>query len=190
MRELLHELDGGEHRLVVLVLVLGDHPVHEPVSKQRITAVEIDRGENVEDACAHTGDEGSGRGRAQDRQRRTVTAWVLERVVDVVEERVGRGGAHDVSEQPQLFVVADVGEVPHERRHQRGNLADEVGIVDRREEPEGARPRALQPRFDAALRVDGHAQVAAANWSGSGISVPSSCHASSRSSAGHRPRAT
>ena len=67
MGEVLHELDGGEHRLVVLVLVLDDHSVHEAVTHQRIVAVEIDRRQRVEHALAHAGDEGASFRRSQDR---------------------------------------------------------------------------------------------------------------------------
>jgi hypothetical protein len=35
MDEVLHQLQRGQHRLVVLVLVLCDHPVDEPVAQQR-----------------------------------------------------------------------------------------------------------------------------------------------------------
>ena len=38
MREVVHELDGREHRLVVLVLVVDDQPVDEPVGEQRVVA--------------------------------------------------------------------------------------------------------------------------------------------------------
>ena len=53
VREVLHELDGGEQGLVVLVLVLHDHPVDEPVGEERIPGVEHGRVEDGECPGAH-----------------------------------------------------------------------------------------------------------------------------------------
>src|SRR5262249_30734806 len=126
----------------------------------------------------------------EERQRRAVATRMLERVVDVVVELVRRGRARDVAQEPQLFVVTHMSEVPDQRRHEWRDLAGEVGVVDRRQERERARPCAVEAGLDAGLGADGHAHVAAANWSGWGMSAPSSCQASSRSSAGDRRRAT
>ena len=52
----VHELEGRQHRLVVLVLVLDDHPVHETVVQQR--AVERHAVEDIERPFAHVGDIG------------------------------------------------------------------------------------------------------------------------------------
>ena len=56
MGEVVHELDGGEQRLVVLVLVLHHHPVHEPAGEERITGIERGRVEHAPRAVAHRGD--------------------------------------------------------------------------------------------------------------------------------------
>ena len=46
--------------------------------------------------------------------------------------------------EPEVLVGGDVGEVPHERAHQRVDLALEVGVADRCRERERALARARQ----------------------------------------------
>jgi hypothetical protein len=121
---------GGEHRLVVLLLVLDDHAEGEAVLDQA-AAGERRALQQVEDAAAHLAHVVARLARVQQRQRRTLEPRVLERVVELVhglgQDRVA---AADVAEQPQLLLVADVRQVPHQRRHQPGVLRDEVGVVD------------------------------------------------------------
>ena len=50
MGEVVHELDGGEQGLVVLVLVLHHHPVHEPAGEERVAGIERGRVEHAR-AC-------------------------------------------------------------------------------------------------------------------------------------------
>ena len=81
---------------------------------------------------AHLADVPPGLGRVEQRQRRAVGAGMLERVVELVDRlRQDRIPAADVAQQPELFLVADVREVPDQRRHQPGVLADQVGVVHR-----------------------------------------------------------
>ena len=56
MGEVVHELDGGEQGLVVLVLVLHHHPVHEAPGEERISRIERGRVEHAERAVAHCSD--------------------------------------------------------------------------------------------------------------------------------------
>ena len=72
MREVVHQLDRGEHRLVVLVLVLDDHAVDEAVAQKAVVAIEVGRREDVEHPAAHRPDERARLRRPQDRERRAV----------------------------------------------------------------------------------------------------------------------
>ena len=144
------DLVGDQHRLVVLHLVLGDHPERESVAEQPRPA---ERGavEQVEDPAAHLVAVGLGLGGRQQRQRGTFGPRVLERVVERVDLRVHRLAAADLAQQPELFLVGDVREVPDQRGHQRRVLSDQVGLVHAVGQQRGPIPRAGQfPRDDPA----------------------------------------
>ncbi len=66
--EVVHELDRGQHRLVVLVLVLYHHPVDEAACEQRLAVVERGGVEHVEPAFAHVGHEPARGRRIEDRK--------------------------------------------------------------------------------------------------------------------------
>ena len=90
VREVGHELQRGEHRLVVLVLVLDDHAVDEPVGEQRVGApVEASAGCRAPRARASrtAGDEPARAGGSRMSSVLALAARVLERVVDVVVAR-------------------------------------------------------------------------------------------------------
>ena len=179
MREVVHELQRREQGLVVLVLVCDDHAVDEAVGEQRRAGIEIDAVEHVERARADIGIERARAGRIEHRQGVALAPRVLERVVDVVVERVGRLGVGQLTNQPELLEVPDVCQIPAERRHQRRHLARLVGDRDRIEDPERAAARRFQRVHDLGLGDHVQATVeACADW------------LSRRSSAGHRPRAT
>ena len=71
--EVVHELERREQRLVVLVLVLHDHAVDEPVGEQRIVGVEVDPVEHRERPGAHA----RRRTRARAARRRGSSASVV-----------------------------------------------------------------------------------------------------------------
>ncbi len=152
MGEVVHELESGEQRLVVLMLVLDDHAVHEAAGEQRIAAVECGFVEHAERALAHVGDERARARRVEDRQRHAVAARVLERVVDVVERGISGCRAAQRAHQPQFLVVTDVREVPAQRRHELRHLAHLVGWCDRIEQPERAPARVVERVDDLGLR--------------------------------------
>ena len=110
------ELQRRQHGLVVLVLVLDDHAVDEPVLEQR-AFVELDLVEHVEHAHADVGDVGARRVGPEQVELRPVTPRVAEGVVHAIEMG-GHARVGDGTQQPLLLVVADVGQVPHQRRHQ------------------------------------------------------------------------
>ena len=85
--------------------------------------------EQVEHPAADLVVEGPGLDRRQQRQRRAVGPAVLERVVQRVHVRRQHPGPGRVAaaQQPQLFLLADVGEVPDQRAHQRVVLGQQVG---------------------------------------------------------------
>jgi hypothetical protein len=81
---------GSLHRLLVLELVLDDHAVDLPVAQARIVFDELDRFEDVEASLADPFAEVARLVGPQDRQPAAFVAFVLERVVEVVEPRVAR----------------------------------------------------------------------------------------------------
>jgi hypothetical protein len=77
---------------------------------------------------------------------------VLEGVVEAVDLGAQRRAAADVAHQPQLFLAADVREVPDQRRHQRRVLRDEIGLVDGVGERGAAGPRRGEEVGDAGAQ--------------------------------------
>ena len=108
------ELQRREHRLDVLVLVLDDHPVHEATAQQRHSGIEIHPVEDIEGAAAHRSDVGPGVIRAQERQPGPVGPGMPEGVVHVVVPRTDTL-VPEPPQQPDVLVVADVRQVPHQR---------------------------------------------------------------------------
>ena len=127
----------------MLHLVLGDHPEREPAAQQPRPG-EGGPVEQVEDPAAHLVPVGARLGRRQQRQRRAFGARVLECVVQRVDLRVQRLAAAGLAQQPELFLVGDVREVPDQRGHQRRVLSDQVGLVHAVGEQRRSLPRAGQ----------------------------------------------
>jgi hypothetical protein len=119
---------GDEHRLVVPLLVLGDHPEGEPRGDQRRPG-ERGRFEQIEHPAADLAYVVPCLAGRQQRQGGTLAAGMLERVVQRVDLRVHRVPAAHGPQQPQLFLVGDVCQIPHQWGHLRGVLADQVAIV-------------------------------------------------------------
>ncbi len=147
------DLVSDQHRLVVLHLVLGDHPEREPSAEQLRAPVlqdpvlqdpvlqnpvlqdpvlqdtEPSAVQQVEDPAAHLVAVGSRPRRRQQRQLRPLGAGMLERVVQRVDFRVHRLAPADLTQQPQFFLVGDVRQIPDQRGHQRRVLRGQVGVV-------------------------------------------------------------
>ncbi len=104
------------HRLAVLELVLGDHPDEEVV----------ELGEQREDSLAHLAHVCAGGLGRQDRKPTALGARVRERVVELVVLGRERLAPACAPQQPQLLEVADVGEIPDERRLERRDLSREL----------------------------------------------------------------
>ena len=129
-------------------------PYTNPSASKRVAVALEDRaGEDVERPLAHVGDEVARFGRPEQIQGRALGAGVAERVVDVVEARIGRLGRAELAQQPELLVVADVREVPRERRHQRRVLRDEQRIGDRVEQRERASSGCGQLAADPVVQL-------------------------------------
>lgn len=191
-RRPLPQLMGDQHRLVMLLFVLGDHPEGEPrLGQARTRTFEGGALQHVQGPAAHLRRVLTGLGGRQQRQRGPFRARVLEGVVQAVDLGPHRLPPGDRTQQPHLLLVADMGQVPHQRGHQRRVLGREFGIVHGGEErgplPRGGErgERALPER----LRIQGGVghvlrsfpyEVPCASRS-----VPRSW--SSRSSAGQRP---
>jgi hypothetical protein len=112
----------------MLLLVLGDHPEGEPPGDQRGPG-EGRRLEQVEHPAADLAGVAARLCGWQQRQGGALGAGVLEGVIERVDLRVHRVAAAHLPQQPQLFLIGDVREIPYQRRHQRGMLADKVGLV-------------------------------------------------------------
>jgi hypothetical protein len=138
------KLVGGQHGLVVLLLVLHDHAEREGLFGEPAAVVERRARQHVEHLLPHGADIAARLGRVEQRQRRAVGASVPERVVEVVDVGTHRFPAADIAHEPELLLVADVGQVPHQRRHQRRVLPDQVVLVNRRGEQLATGPGAGQ----------------------------------------------
>ena len=130
LRKALGAGQGGErerlrHRLDVLELVLRDHADEEVVVELR---------EQPEHGFPNLAHVGARRRRVEDRQAAAVRPSVGERVIEVVALRGQWGTSTGAPKQPELFEVADVREVPHERRLQRRHLTHEQLVVERLEQ--------------------------------------------------------
>ena len=173
------QLVGGEHRLVVLLLVLHDHAEREAVGGEPAAVPQTQRGaaaQHVQRLLAHLGDVRARLAGREQRQLDPARPGVLEGVVEAVDLGAQRRAAADVAHQPQLFLAADVREVPDQRRHQRRVLRDEIGLVDGVGERGAAGPRRGEEVGDAG-----------AQRLGGGRGVGRHSEAPSGSSAGHRP---
>jgi hypothetical protein len=138
------ELERLQHRLDVLLLVLGDESEDEAVPEERVARIEGDPVEEVEAVAAHVLDERAGLAGAEERERRTAVTGLLERVVDLVELGLARVLALELAAQPQLLEVADVGEIPDERRLERRELARQLVVRERCEQRFGPPARVLE----------------------------------------------
>ena len=125
------ELDRGEQRLGVLVLVLGDHVVDEAVAQEGVRAVgaHVALLEQIDGPGADGVAIGARLGEVEQRQGLPHPAGLLEGVVEVVEALARRLGPEPPHE-PEVLVVGDVGEIPEQRRHQDVVLPAEDGLVE------------------------------------------------------------
>ncbi len=147
------ELERLEHRLLVLQLVLEHEPEDEALAEERVRDVEVDVVERGEHTLAHIRGVGAGCGRAQGGKLRPLGPLVPERVVDVVVGLRERWLAVEVPQEPELLEVRDMGEVPHERRVERGDLGGELRVGDRLEQRLRGRAGALEGGADLDPRV-------------------------------------
>ena len=170
----------------MLLLVLDDHAEGEAALKQR-AALEAGLLEDVEHPPTDVLDVAPGLPRVEQGQAGPFAARVLERVVQLVDRGVeDRLAAADVTQQPELLLVAHVREVPDQRRHQRRVLGDQVALVDRVGEHPGTPTGSFEIAGDALLEclvADVVGEVRAQHACDSRTSTSWSCW-----SAGQRPR--
>jgi len=131
----------------VLELVLDDDSHDEPSLEQRVVAVERQPREELEDGFADLPDVGAGGLRRQDRQRVALVACVGERVVEVVVVRRHCVPTAHPSQEPELLEVADVGEIPDERRLERRDLSREL-LIGKRLQQSFRPPSRMLERYD------------------------------------------
>ena len=124
------QLVGGQHRLVVLVLVLEHHPIDETRGQQRVRVVQPHAVEGVEHLATDQVEVVQRLGRAQQREAGPGGAGVLEGVVQRIDLGTQRRCSGGGPEQPQLLVVAHVGEIPDQRRHQPRVLSGQLGLIE------------------------------------------------------------
>jgi hypothetical protein len=84
--------------------------------------------------------------RLEDRQSPAVGAFVRERVVEIVEVWRKRRTPRGTAQQPKLLEVADVRQIPHERRLQRRELPRELLVVERLKQGLGSSSRMRESR--------------------------------------------
>lgn len=106
-----------QHRLVVLLLVLGDHPEGEARAGETPRPLRLERGllQHVEGAPADVRRVAARLVRREQRQARALRTRVLEGVVQRVDLGTDRLLARDRAQQPLLLLVPDVREIPDER---------------------------------------------------------------------------
>ncbi len=140
-----HENQHDETMLQALNLRVGPPLLDHHVGEQPFGGLVPDALEAVEDPTPHVRDEGPRLVRTEQRQADPAGAWVLEGVVELFdlarEQALGRGVAP--SQQPEVLLLADVREVPHQRAHQRAVLGGQLGLVEVGQ-PEGAGARGLE----------------------------------------------
>jgi hypothetical protein len=119
---------------------MGDqHLVGESLAENRVPRiVEVDRGEDLEGPLADLGHVRAQLLAAQDRKLVAPRPGVLDRVVETSEVAVERIPAAGGLDQPELFEVGDVPEVPGERAEERRMDGVEllvVELLDQQERP-------------------------------------------------------
>jgi hypothetical protein len=144
------ELERLRHRLDVLELVLGDHPDDEAVSKQRVSVVDRELWQEPEHALAHLGHVFTRGSRREDREASTLGARMSEGVVEAIAVRRSAVLSSDAPQQPQLLEVADMREIPDERRLQRRDLRRELVVGERLQQSQRAVARV--PESNRKLR--------------------------------------
>lgn len=136
--------------------MLEDEAEHEAVPKQAVRRIELRPLQDLERQLPDLAEIRARRRRVEQLERRPLLASMLERVVDVVAGREDRIAAREPPEQPELLEMADVGEVPDERRLQRGMLADEIVVGEQLEQPQRPAAGGCQLAGYPLLRPDRH----------------------------------
>ena len=138
----------------MLVLVLDGHAVDEAFGdeRRRRTGDGMAGAQGVEDAMPDLADVAAGGLRRQQGEPSARGSSMGERVVEIVDFR-GDAGLPQRTQQPQVLVVADVGEVPDERGHQAGVLGTQRRVVEVLDDPERARAHLRQCVDDPCSRV-------------------------------------
>ena len=99
----------------MLVLVLHHQTDHKAFGEERGGRVQAKDVQHVEGSGSHLGEVTTSLAWTEERERRTVGSWMAEGVVDGVERRGNALLAAGRSDQPQVFVVSDVSQVPDQR---------------------------------------------------------------------------
>ena len=114
----------------MLELVADDHLVHDGVD-----AAGVDRGQR---ALAHGGEVLARSVRVEQLDLAAHRPRRLEGVIARGELGVQQRLAGEAMHEPEILVGRDVGQVPHQRAHERVDLALELGVVEMRDDREGA----------------------------------------------------
>ena len=153
--EVLADLERLEHRLVVLMLVLDDHVVGVPAATERLLVGKALAGQPPKDTLAHVGDILVGLGRLEQPELRPLRPLVLAGVVDVVEAALGGPLIVERAQEPELLLVADVSQIPHERREDRRRLHRQILVRERGQRPQRAVSRRLEGEADPERKSAG-----------------------------------
>ena len=124
--------------------MLDHHPHDETLLEQRIAIVERQFRKEREHGLADILDIPACGLRWQDRQPAALAACVRERVIKVVEFRRECAQSADASQEPELLEVADVSEIPDERRLQWRDLKRQLFVRERLQQILRPLPRVLE----------------------------------------------
>ena len=139
----------------MLALVLDDEAEDERAPEQRIVAVERRLLERAQRPLADALDVVARRLGAKQRQLAAAAALVHEGVVELLALGEERRHPADPLADPEILEVADVGEIPDERRLERRPLRRELLVVERGEEHERRVASAVQLGGDGDAAVGG-----------------------------------
>jgi hypothetical protein len=138
----------------VLALVGEDQLVDETVAEQALVRVlKLGQVEHLERSLADLGHVGTQLVAAQDRQLVAGPARVLDRVVEAPELAAQRLTVADPLDQPELFEVGNVAEIPGERAEDRRVDGVQLPLAERLDEEQGARSCVRQTVGDPLAEI-------------------------------------
>ena len=154
-RKVVSQVERLKNRFLVLCLVLDDHSEHVTVPYQGIRWIQVGPPHNLQCFSPHLVDVLECFVSIEQGKVTTRPARIVEGVVHLVESRIVGRPSVELAQQPQLFEVADMAEVPHQRAHDRVMLAVDVVVGQGSEHLLGAVAVVLESGLQLAARLFG-----------------------------------